>query len=215
MHSLLYFTSNMLQIDTIMNKIFRSHSRATAPVIAHVILIAIAVMGGTITLVFAQEIVNTYQISGYPTIELIQIPGFDGRDVAHLEVHDGSFISAQMSGNFVDDGKKGKLERLAIYVKNDSPKTITISEIRIAGKVFDYSNPPTSWIPLGTYAILPSTSTEQLLQNSSPQILSGQEVTIMVSLDEAIKLDRSFQFRIVTTNGGIWIGTIKTGVQDD
>jgi len=37
----------------------------------------------------------------------------------------------------------------------------------------------------------------------------------MVSLDEAIKLDRSFQFRIVTTNVGIWIGTIKTGVQDD
>ena len=60
-----------------------------------------------------------------------------------------------------------------------------------------------------------TSSTEHLLQNPSPQILSGQEVTIMVSLDEVIKLDRSFQFRIVTTNWGIWVGTIKTGVQDD
>ncbi len=205
----------MLQIDTIMNKIFRSHHRAIAPVIANMMLVAIAVVGGTITVVFAQGIINSYQISGYPIIEFIQIPGFDGRDVAHLEVHDGKFISAQMSGNFVDDGKKGKLERLAIYVKNDGPKTITISEIRIAGDVFDYSNPPTSWIPLGTYAILPRTSTEQLLQNPSPQILSGQEVTIICSLDEAIKLHRSFQFRIVTTNGAIFVGTVKTGVQDD
>ena len=198
-----------------MIKIFRSHSRAVAPVIANVILVAIAVMGGTITLVFAQGIVSSTQISGYPQIELVQIPGFDGRDVAHLEVHDGNHISAQMSGAFVDDGKKGKLERLVIYVKNDSPNTIIISEISIAGDVFDYSNPPTPWIPLGTYAILPHTSPEKLLQNPSPQILSGQEVTIIVSLDEAIKLDRSFQFRIVTANGSVWVGTIKTGVQDD
>ena len=198
-----------------MTKIFRSHSRAVAPVVANVILIAIAVMGGTITLVFAQGIANSTQISGYPQIELIQIPGFDGRDVAHLEVHDGNYISAQMSGNFVDDGIKGKLERLVIYVKNDSPNTITISELSIAGDVFSYSNPPTTWIPLGTYAILPHTSPEKLLQNPSPQILSGQEVTIICSLDEAIKLDRSFQFRVVTANGSIWLGTIKTGVQDD
>ena len=198
-----------------MTKIFRSHSRAVAPVVANVILIAIAVMGGTITLVFAQGITNSTQISGYPQIELIQIPGFDGRDAAHLEVHDGNYISAQMSGAFVDDGIKGKLERLVIYVKNDSPNTITISELSIAGDVFGYSNPPTSWIPLGTYAILPHTSPEKLLQNPSPQILSGQEVTIICSLDDAIKLDRSFQFRIVTENGSIWLGTIKTGVQDD
>ena len=90
-----------------MTKIFRSHSRAVAPVVANVILIAIAVMGGTITLVFAQGFTSSTQISGYPQIELIQIPGFDGRDAAHLEVHDGNYISAQMSGNFVDDGKKG------------------------------------------------------------------------------------------------------------
>jgi archaeal type IV pilus assembly protein PilA len=198
-----------------MNRIFSSHSRATAPVIANVILVAMAVVGGTITVVFAQGIVNSTQVSGFPQIELVQIPGFDGRDAAHLEVHDGNYISAQMSGNFVDDGKKGKLERLVIYVKNDSPKTITISELSIAGDVYPYSNPSTTWIPLGTYAILPYSSPEKFLQNPSPQILSGQEVTIICSLDEAIKLDRSFQFRVVTGSGSIWIGTIKTGVQDD
>lgn len=198
-----------------MKKITRSHRRAVAPVITHLLLVAIAVIGGMITIDFAQGLTSSAQISGYPQIELVQIPGFDGRDAAHLEVHDGNYISAQMSGNFVDDGKKGKLERLVIYVKNDSPNTITISELSIAGDIFDYSNPPNSWIPLGTYAILPHSSTEQLLQNPVPQILSGQEVTIICSLDDAIKIDRSFQFRIVTANGSVWIGTIKTGVQDD
>ena len=198
-----------------MKKIVRSHRRAVAPVITHLLLVAVAVIGGMITIDFAQGLTSSAQISGYPQIELVQIPGFDGRDAAHLEVHDGNYISAQMSGNFVDDGKKGKLERLVIYVKNDSPNTITISELSIAGDVFDYSNPPNSWIPLGTYAILPHSSTEKLLQNPVPQILSGQEVTIICSLDEAIKMDRSFQFRIVTANGSVWIGTIKTGVQDD
>ncbi|NIQ16593.1 MAG: hypothetical protein GTO02_20060, partial [Candidatus Dadabacteria bacterium] len=149
------------------------------------ILVAIAVVGGTITVVFAQEMLSSSQISGYPVVQLIQIPGFDGRDTAHLEVHDGNFISSQLSGNYVDDEKKGKLERIAIYVKNDSPSTVTIDELTLAGEVFEYSNPPTSWIPLGTYAILPHTSPEKLLQNPAPQILSGQEVTIICSLDTA------------------------------
>ncbi|HSG74457.1 MAG TPA: hypothetical protein VLA01_04610, partial [Nitrosopumilaceae archaeon] len=75
-----------------MKKIFRSHRRAVTPVIANLMLVVIAVIGGTITVVFAQGFTSSTQISGYPQIELVQIPGFDGRDVAHLEVHDGNYI---------------------------------------------------------------------------------------------------------------------------
>ena len=198
-----------------MRKIFRPHRRAIAPVIANMLIVAIAVIGGTITVGFAQNLTSSSQVSGHPMLELVLIPGFDGRDTAHLEVHDGNYVSSQMSGNYVNDGKKGKLERLAIYVKNNSPNTITISELRVAGEIFEYSNPSTSWIPLGKYAVLPYTSPEKLLENPLPQILSGQEVTIICSLDDSIKIGRSFQFRIVTTNGAIFTGTVTTGIQND
>ena len=51
--------------------------RAVAPVIATLLLVAIAVVGGSIVFVFSQGFFSSAQISGAPQIESMQIVGYD------------------------------------------------------------------------------------------------------------------------------------------
>ncbi|HSB50681.1 MAG TPA: archaellin/type IV pilin N-terminal domain-containing protein, partial [Nitrosopumilaceae archaeon] len=54
-------------------------NRAVAPVIATLLMVAIAVVGGTIIFVFAQGFFSQSQISGTPSIESVKILGYDAR----------------------------------------------------------------------------------------------------------------------------------------
>ena len=63
--------------------------RAVAPVIATLLLVAIAVVGGSIIFVFSQGFFSSAQVSGAPQIESIEIVGYDASDVIVLTLHDG------------------------------------------------------------------------------------------------------------------------------
>ncbi len=76
----------------------RKH-RAVAPVIATLLMVAIAVVGGTIIFVFSQGFFNQAQISGTPAIESVKILGYDARDVQFLNAHDGGVLTAIGSDN--------------------------------------------------------------------------------------------------------------------
>jgi flagellin-like protein len=58
--------------------------RAVAPVIATLLLVAIAVVGGSMIFVFAQDYYSSTQISVSHSAEFIKIIGYDGRDVDKL-----------------------------------------------------------------------------------------------------------------------------------
>ncbi|MFQ5572867.1 MAG: archaellin/type IV pilin N-terminal domain-containing protein, partial [Nitrosopumilaceae archaeon] len=60
-----------------------SRRRAVAEVIATLLLVAIAVVGGTIIFVFSQGFFSQSQVSGTPTIESVKILGYDARDVTN------------------------------------------------------------------------------------------------------------------------------------
>jgi len=64
--------------------------RAVAPVIATLLLVAIAVVGGSIVFVFSQGFFSSAQISGSPTIESLKFTGYDASDGVTLENHDGT-----------------------------------------------------------------------------------------------------------------------------
>ena len=63
--------------------------RAVAPVIATLLLVAIAVVGGSIVFVFSQGFFSSAQISGSPNIESLKIVGYDATDGPVLQIHDG------------------------------------------------------------------------------------------------------------------------------
>ncbi len=190
---------------------YRSHHRAVAEVIATLLLVSIAVVGGSLIFVFSQGFFSNTQFSGSPIIESVKILGYDARDVANLNAHDGQTMSIVSS----DPNTLGKNvgERIIVYVKNDSVQQILFSEIRLGGTVYQYNT--VDPIPVftagtgGNYGIL-SNSTHM---TSSPIGIdpAGKTVGIIIDLNDNFPVGRDIQFKLTTTNGGVFIDTVVMG----
>ena len=197
-----------------------NHHRAVAPVIATLLLVAIAVVGGSIAFVFAQGFVSESQISGNVHPEYIKILGFDARDVKQLEAHNGEEILPNNCCGTVD-GVKSFDERIALYIQNNSVQAITISEFRLAGEVYQYTpsdklgnwNGGTSPQPK-EYVIMTGNDGKpngDIIQESFPVIQPGQAVTLVFDLDKSIQTGRDLQAKLTTTNGNVFVSTIIVG----
>ena len=196
-----------------------SKRRGVAPVIATLLLVAIAVVGGTIIFTFSQGFFSSAQISGAPTIEAITVLGYDARAISELQSHEGNLMVVNSGGNGNPDIEFD--ERIAVYLRSDSPQTIAISELSFGGTVYNYTtitgNTLTAWndavdlIP-GTYSIL-TRSPDTILSLDAPAIQSGQTVTFLIDLDSDLRVGRGTQFKMTTTNGGVFVGTISVGQQ--
>jgi len=193
--------------------------RGVAPVIATILMVAIAVVGGTIIFTFSQGFISSAQISGAPTIEALTILGHDARTVTELVAHEGNMMSVNSGGN--SNAVKEFDERIAVYVRSDSPYSIAIAEISFGGTIYNYTtisgNALTDWndvvdlIP-GTYSIL-TRSPDSVMSLEVPAIQAGQTVTFLIDLDSDLRVGRGTQFKMTTTNGGTFVGTIDIGQQ--
>ena len=103
----------MTKLQSKQNKL--TSRRAVAPVIATLLLVAIAVVGGSIVFVFSQGFFSQAQVSGTPTIESLKFSGYDARDGADLTMHDGT-VTGLVMGNASNGLVTG--ERIAVYVQN-------------------------------------------------------------------------------------------------
>jgi len=191
----------------------RNH-RAVAPVIATLLMVAIAVVGGTIIFVFAQGFFSQAQISGTPTIEAVKIMGYDARDVAVLKSHNGIDYTVANSGSDPTNPGKNIDERVAVYVKNDSVNQVLFTEIRLGGTVYEYETGTLSaWDEpspaQGFYSI--GTDESLLLQEQAAVIQPGQSVTVLIDLADEYPIGRDTQFKLTTTNGAIFVGTVVMG----
>ena len=127
--------------------------RAVAPVIATLLLVAIAVVGGSIIFVFSQGFFSQAQVSGAPQIESLEIVGYDASDTPELILHDGLCSAgtdpavnpcgtlAVIAVLWDQDGTDGLEagERVAVYVQNQSAQGVTLSEVSVAGVVYTYA----------------------------------------------------------------------------
>jgi len=186
--------------------------RAVAPVIATLLMVAIAVVGGTIIFVFSQGFFNQAQVSGIPTIESVKILGYDARDITNLEAHNGITLTAVGS----DPTNQGKNigEYIIVYVKNDSVGQILFSEIRLGGTVYTYDNPGTIPTPFNVanngqyYVLANSTST---IASQAGLAEPGQTIGILFELADNYPTGRDTQFKLSTTNGAVFVGTVVMG----
>ena len=204
--------------------IFISKSRrGVAPVIATLLLVVIAVVGGSTVFVFFFFSFSTSQISGTSQVEYLKIIGYDLRDAEKLFLHDGTEILAKNCCGFAD-GVKNSDERIAIYLQNNSVKTVTISELRFAGD--DYSFVPTSKIgdntkignghkpKLGEYIIVNQydQGTKYLTVDESAAIIQpGETVTLLLDLKHKLSMFGDSQIKITTTNGNVVVSSLQTG----
>jgi len=187
--------------------------RAVAPVIATLLMVAIAVVGGTIIFVFSQGFFNQAQVSGTPTIESVKILGYDARDVAKLTAHDG----LQMSVDGSDATAQGKNvgEYVVVYIKNDSSGQVLFAEIRLGGATYDYIVAPVGGIVAygsavsGKYAVMDNSTHSIVDQAGVAQ--PGETIGIIFNLSDNFPIGRDTQFKLTTTNGAVFVGTVVMG----
>lgn len=179
--------------------------RAVAPVIATLLLVAIAVVGGSIVFVFSQGFFSSAQVSGSPNIESLKFTGYDASDGTDLLNHDGTtYAAGNVPGNGLILG-----EEVSVYLQSNSVSKVTLGEVRFGGTVYNYtSTTPTD----GQYRVLTS-GPSSFLGTSSAELQPGQQVTIVMSLDENIKNGRDTQFKLTTANGAVFVGTVIAGQQ--
>ena len=201
-----------------------SNRRAVAPVIATLLMVAIAVVGGTIIFVFSQGFFSSSQISGSPNIEAVKILGYDARAVANLQADDGNTLSSALNsaGNGNPDVEAD--ERVAVYLTNDSVQKIVIAELSFGGTVYNYTtitgDALSDWddavdlIP-GTYAVITdaAASPSGVLSQGAAEVKAGETVTILIDLDSDLRVGRGTQFKLTTTNGGTFVSTVNVGQQ--
>jgi len=195
--------------------------RAVAPVIATLLLVAIAVVGGSIIFVFSQGFFSSAQISGSPNIESIKILGYDATDGPATQFHDG-VTGNVTSGGAGSDGLK-TTEYVAVYLKNYSVHKVTMSEIRLAGTIYTYHNFVGAALPdfnnalaVAEYTIVPEAVTAGdtlTIDSNAAEMEPGQEVSMVLALDTGMKSGRDLQYKLTTTSGAVFVGTINSGQQ--
>jgi len=208
-----------MKTTTQKQKELRTSHKAVAPIIATLLLVAIAVVGGTIIFVFAQGFFSSSQISGTPQIESVQILGYDSRAVTVLQAHDGNLMLAGSAGDI--DANKEQGERVAIYLTNNSVQKIVLGAISFGGYTYQYIDASATGlgsylsanVPQGNYTVLISTTPDELLAQGAGELVAGQTVTVVLDLDSDLRIGRSSQFKLTTSNGNVFVGTVSVGQQ--
>jgi len=214
----------MTKLQSKQNKL--TSRRAVAPVIATLLLVAIAVVGGSIVFVFSQGFFSSAQISGAPQIESLQIDGYDASDVNNLQLHDGSLVDQQATPNiFSGVASNGLLtgERVAVYVTNQGVSQAALTEVRFAGSVYTYATAATlddfaanTFLDAQEFTIMNkgiALAVAEVSQNPTAILQPGQQATILLELEQDVSFGRDAQFKLTTANGAVFVGTVIAGQQ--
>jgi len=210
-----------MNTTTLKPKELKSNHRAVAPVIATLLMVAIAVVGGTIIFVFSQGFFSSSQISGTPTIESLKIQGYDATDAARLVAENEVQIFTPASGGDADNVPELH-ERIAVYLQNDSTSKVIIKKLIFAGSEYAYAQSAAldafgaaSSIVAGEYDILKNTdgAVDTMVITPTAEIQPGEAVTVLIALDGPYKVGRDSQFNLETANGAKFIGTVVFGQQ--
>ena len=153
-----------------------------------------------------------------PLIETLVILGYDARDLNELKAHDGITMLKNSAG--IHNNALEKDERVVIYLRNEGVQTITISEVRLGGTIYNFQGNEGSIdnyegiAPnLGSYVIL-TDGASGLLQTSS-ELQAGQIASVVLDLTNHFNIGRAYEFQITTTNGSVFVRTIDIGQQRD
>ena len=199
-------------------KTIRSH-RAVAPIIATLLLIAIAVIGGVMIYVFTQGFFGNSAISTAPSADTITMSGYDMREITAsgttgITNHEGDFLA-----NLGDAGISGmgNLEDGSMFLRNVGQKDYTISKLEVNGLVLTFGTDtydgatPGEW---GFYGV-PDNSVGAVLDfQSAPTILPGGEATIVVTFDlgeNDAANGRTIPVKITSASGSVFNFNVVTG----
>ena len=183
-------------------KFDRKH-RAVAPVIATILLVAIAVVGGTLIFSFSQGFFSEQQLSTPSALDVLVFNGYDARDINNRDYHTGATetltdmgTATQGGGTFISG------DTIFVYLSNTGSNTIDIVTVTFVGNTFTFDTAGTTisnTIPAASKYVITTTGTTT---STGAQVLEpGDEVTMVLSLSETIKVGRTALLQITTGTG--------------
>lgn len=207
---------------------YRDHKharRAVAPIIATLLMVAIAVVGGILIFVFAQGFFTDTNI-GTPNIESLEIFGYDSRDTANLFSHlafdansDGTIADGEGLMTGIGSGTAGSLadaDEFVVYIRNKGAGPVTIDTVKVYGAEYAWAGAAT--LPTAKKFSLTTNGGDAAAdQTSSPVLEPGQEATLIISYEEdtngKIKIGRPIPVVIITGSGATFTKQLQNGVQ--
>jgi len=203
----------------VLNHQYRNH-RAVAPIIATLILILITAVGGGATFSYAQDIINTNQVSGSFPIEQLTIVGWDFRDISELRSHNGLYMKEDSAG--VPDGIKSYSERVTIYVQNKGLTSIRVDELRFVGTVYEFagssnymSNFVTNTFPAPQEYVILTITPDIIINSEVPELPAGKIASFVLGLDASFKMGRHAMLKVTTDNGFVIVKNMPIGSSYD
>jgi len=191
--------------DKKLSKFVKQSHRGIAGIIVSLILIAVAVVGGISVFMFTQGFISDTSVSA-PTIDVIEIFGYDTSDLNDLVAHTGTTITAINAASvdsILDDS-----DAFALYVRNRGSGVVVITSIEIYGTAYTAATAGVACLAatpepaLTEYSI---SSTGALADCGQTSIASGEEVTIWVRYAEStngeVALGRPIPVTMITANG--------------
>jgi len=202
--------------------------RSVAPVIATLLMVAIAVVGGMLVFVFAQDFFTQTDSMTGPTIELLQIVGYDARDItgtANLGIknHEGDECLVRgLQDSIMDDG-----DVFSIFVRNLGGNDIILSDVRVYGVSAIASNGVLALVAepdAGNWTV--ATNDDCISVDPTPAssnvIGAGRDATVFigystgvieatVDMGDAVKVGRPIFVTLETGAGNVFSKTVING----
>ena len=178
--------------------------RGVAPIIATLLMVAIAVVGGILIFVFAQGFFSSSQVEG-PAIESLTLLGYDARDfddAIGLNNHAGTALVGIGSGT-TNDNKLTSDAPIAFYFKNTGTQTLVLNTVKVAGETMTFDGTAAvtnTTLAAGEYAIMDGNDIDTAITTST--LPAGAETTVVATvIDSPLKTGRTYSVEVTTGNG--------------
>ena len=186
--------------------------KAVAPIIATLLLVAIAVVGGIIVFVWASGMFGSTAGTALPTAESIQLIGYDAREVAAIT----GLTTDPALDNTADQALKAG-EFVVLKVRNTGTADVLINKVTIMGQdhTWDSDDADEDDAPDADKFEVYSKLSGDVDSKATASIAPGEDARIVVNLHEDLPSDisigRNLQMKIKTEQGSTFNFFLVTG----
>ena len=210
----------MEQIHKIKHDRIKSR-KAVAPIIATLLMKAIAVVGGVMIYVFTQGFFGNSSISASPTVDTITMSGYDMREIIPatgppvVGVLTHELTAVEFGDANTGDGKLSA-EDGVIYIRNVGQKPYSISKLEVNGKQLSFES-DSSDFGAGEFALYTAADASDTTVSddfhTAQTILPGEEGSILISFDtdNESAAGRTIPVRITSAGGSVYNFNVVIG----
>jgi len=214
----------------------KSH-RGVAPIIATLLLITIAVIGGVMIYVFTQGFFGNASISASPSMDTVIMTGYDMREIegdppcnnphnppdSGVITHEGRITCHGDNPGNNDLGGKFDDEAGTIFIRNVGQEPYTLVKLEVNGRVLDFRTDDNDIRNqagvFGIYTVPDTqTATADTALREVATILPGQEGTLVMSFDgsgiatdNSAVNDRTIPIKLTSSSGSVYNFVVVIG----